>query len=280
MCIIVAKPKNIAMPSMETLRNCFDNNPDGAGYMIATGKTVRITKGLMKWEDFKASIESEGNLTESAIVMHFRIATHGKVQPSCCHPFPVSDDMNRLKETQTCDTLCAAHNGVISGMDTSDDVSDTMAYIATILAPLRRIIPSLMYSDDALQIMKETLGSKMVLLDASGELATIGDFLEQAGVLYSNTSYTKKVSSYRSYASAWDAYDEVYAGYVNQDNQRRLPLFDPPYDACEFCPECSMCLTEGVPYCFDEQQANLYAGSYGIAYSSKTTEEDRYTSLA
>ena len=142
MCIIVAKPKNVTMPSMETLRNCFDNNHDGAGYMRANGETVTIKKGFMTWGEFEDAIAHEGDLTAYAVVMHFRIATHGKVQPSCCHPFPVTGEWGRLRSTECRDTLCAAHNGVIRGMETSDDVSDTMAYIANVLHPLRRIIPS------------------------------------------------------------------------------------------------------------------------------------------
>lgn len=33
MCIIVCKPEGAAMPSTDTLRRCFEENPDGAGFM-------------------------------------------------------------------------------------------------------------------------------------------------------------------------------------------------------------------------------------------------------
>lgn len=261
MCIIVAKPKNVTMPSMETLRNCFDNNHDGAGYMRANGETVTIKKGFMTWGEFEDAIAHEGDLTAYAVVMHFRIATHGKVQPSCCHPFPVTGEWGRLRSTECRDTLCAAHNGVIRGMETSDDVSDTMAYIANVLHPLRRIIPSFIYSEDALRLIETTLGSKMALLDASGELVTIGDFHEHEGVLYSNSSYTKSVPTYRSYSSVWDDYEDVHGDSLGYGQQQLPGLCALPYEACDGCPERLECM-DGLPYCRDEGQARLYADIY------------------
>lgn len=256
MCIIVVKPENTSMPSMETLRTCFENNHDGAGFMIATGKTVKLRKGFMSWDSFQRAIESEGDLTDRAAVMHFRIATHGSVRPSCCHPFPVTSETDKLEATEVADTLCAAHNGTIHGMDTSERVSDTMAYIATILAPLRRAVPSLMYSDDALEVVENTLGSKMVLLDGSGQFATIGSFIEESGVLYSNSSFARSWHSYRSYASAWDDYDKVYgARFDDAMAAPMLPGFETlPFEVCEACPMCSEC-EEGLPYCQCEDDA-------------------------
>lgn len=34
MCVIVYKPKGVAMPPLETLRACWEHNPDGAGLMF------------------------------------------------------------------------------------------------------------------------------------------------------------------------------------------------------------------------------------------------------
>lgn len=279
MCIIVAKPKNVKMPDVDTLRNCFDNNRHGAGYMKATGKSVEIRKGFMKWEEFEKAITAEGDLTDCAVVMHFRIATHGKVQPSCCHPFPVTDDLKRLGSSECRDTLCAAHNGVIEGMATSDNVSDTMAYIIDVLSPLRRLTPSLIYSEDALRIVEATLGSKMALLDASGELVTIGDFQEHSGVLYSNSSYTKRVTAFRSYSSVWDDYDDVYGGYL-EGGQYRLPGFSPlPFEVCACCPEHMDCI-DGLPYCADEGQALRYAAGYDESLLEEAETEERVAAVA
>lgn len=252
MCIIVIKPENTPMPDTETLRICFENNRDGAGFMFATGKTVQLRKGFMEWDAFERAIRALGDMTERTVVMHFRIATHGKVQPSCCHPFPVSSDMEKLEATGCSDTLCAAHNGIIQNMETTDRVSDTMAYISSILAPLRRAVPSLVYNEDALEVVERTLGSKMVLLDASGQFATIGSFIEQGGVLYSNNSFARSTYSFRSYASAWDDYDSVYGASADTP---QLPGFgELPSEVCDACPMYGECATM-VPYCLSEAAA-------------------------
>ncbi len=273
MCIIVVKPKNVPMPSMDTLRSCFDNNPDGAGYMYATGKTVEVRKGFMDWLSFWEAVEAEGDMTNRAVVMHFRIATHGNVQPGCCHPFPVSDDMDCLRETACHDSLCVAHNGIINGMETSDTVSDTMAYIASVMAPLRRMAPAMLLSEDALSVLEATLGSKMALLDGDGELVTIGAFQEHEGVLYSNSTYARNVSSFRSYRSVWDGYEDFY-GIGQQE------LWGYPYCACEECPEMFTC-AEDAPRCVTERQANDCVDGYRGDGTLPTcnSEHDRFLAV-
>ena len=44
MCIIIEKPKYAKTPSRKVLKNCWDNNPDGAGYMYNAGGKVYIYK--------------------------------------------------------------------------------------------------------------------------------------------------------------------------------------------------------------------------------------------
>ena len=59
MCIIVAKPKGVDMPSNEIFRNCFIDNNDGAGLMYANPKTgmIEIEKGFMTWSSFETRLE-------------------------------------------------------------------------------------------------------------------------------------------------------------------------------------------------------------------------------
>ena len=46
MCVICYKPKGIAFPEERILQNCFDNNPDGAGFMWPENGKVHIRKGF------------------------------------------------------------------------------------------------------------------------------------------------------------------------------------------------------------------------------------------
>ena len=52
MCILVIKPKGKEMPSKKILRNCWENNPDGAGMMYVKDGHVVIDKGYMEFSDF------------------------------------------------------------------------------------------------------------------------------------------------------------------------------------------------------------------------------------
>lgn len=247
MCIIVAKNAGTAMPSASTMRNCFANNPDGAGFMVATGKTVVIRKGFMDYGAFEEALGEFGDLTDRSVVLHFRIATHGGVKPGCCHPFPVTSDEDALRRPENSDYLCMAHNGVISGMDTDEDTSDTMAFIRDIVAPLRRTVPSLIYNDDVLGVLEKVAGSKLAFLDPSGELVTLGKFIEHDGVLYSN-------STYASYYTQTRSYERVFAG---------LPEPEMPSELCQMCPDCEGCM-EFAPYCTTEGEcAETLAAEFG-----------------
>ena len=216
MCIIVAKEIDVEMPDTETLRRCFYSNPDGAGFMWADGKMVHIRKGFMKFDDFMDALDEsipEDERTETAIVMHFRIATHGKVQPGCCHPFPLTDDRKQMRATSTKSRMGVAHNGVIAGRHTNDDWSDSMDFIACVMTPLMKMNPSFMFNDHALDMLEGACDSKLAIMENSGEIALVGKFYPEDGVMYSNTSYMKSVWNYTSYSNVWSQPRLSYTDY-------------------------------------------------------------------
>ena len=276
MCIIVAKPMGVSMPSKQTLLNCFTNNPDGAGFMYSDGKSVYIDKGYFNFDDFYKAVTCINELLDTSIVMHFRISTAGSVNKACCHPFPVSNSLDDLSATMIDNRICVAHNGVISGMSTSKDKSDTMAYIMDVIAPLRRMHEDFIHDDAALEVLENTCGSKLCFLDNSGDIVTIGEFHKVDGVLYSNTSYTAKIYNYSSRGSFWGGldYDEYgfaypkgtkpdyssvasndmydYDSYLDDVKVELLPYFD-----------CSTCLNRfdcyyDIPYCECKQDINSF----------------------
>jgi hypothetical protein len=99
MCIIVIKPEGVSIP-IDRLKNCWDNNPDGAGFMYSENGTLKIIKGLMNFNTFINSYDSISPLTKK-IVIHFRYATHGKVCEELTHPFNINK------------TLAMVHNGIL-----------------------------------------------------------------------------------------------------------------------------------------------------------------------
>ncbi len=257
MCIIVAKPAGIQCPDLETLETCFNSNPDGAGLMFPDGDQVRIIKGFMAFDEFSSTLKALGDVTNTGLVMHFRITTHGGTRPECCHPFPLTDDDTALRALDICAPVGVAHNGVIAGMDTDAKTSDTMAYIRDVLAPLQRMAGDLLASDDAMTVVESTIGSKLAFLEPDGAITTVGDFIEENGVFYSNSSFkpapriwrptTPPTSSnYWQTICNWD--DEPAEGDMF-DLIARLP-----YTFCSGCDMAEDCALD-CPYCSSESEA-------------------------
>lgn len=197
MCIIVAKPRGVKMPSENILRNCFIANPDGAGMMISYNGKVYGYKGFMTFANFSAKLQKLGkrfgNLDKLAIVMHFRIGTHGSNNPHNTHPFPISEEYDDLRELEWISNSGVAHNGIISCTKTHpdvkvEDVSDTMVFIKRIIAPVSRNI-SVTKHKDILEGFQIAADSKLAFLDGKGNLECLGGFHEKDGVQYSNYSY-------------------------------------------------------------------------------------------
>lgn len=197
MCIIVAKNAGIKMPSNDILRNCFDNNPDGAGFMLANGKAVYGFKGLMTFEEFSDELTKAhkrfGDLDKLAVVLHFRISTHGSSIGSNTHPFPLKGKYEELRKTKWSADQGFAHNGIVQQTFSDGDirkynVSDTMVFAKKYINPIAKHCT--IASDKAiLDMLFELADSKLCFLSRKGKIATRGKFFKDDGILYSNTSY-------------------------------------------------------------------------------------------
>ena len=191
MCIIVAKNKGINMPNNKILERCFTNNPDGAGIMYAENGAVHIRKGFMTYADFNSFLVSLGkklDLTDIALVIHFRITTHGSTNPSTCHPFPISKRIKELKKTSLITNIGVAHNGIIP-IKCIPKLSDTQTYIAKKLSVIHKIQPDFYNNGYIMRKIESDIHSKMCFLTADEEIYTIGKFIEKDGILYSNDSF-------------------------------------------------------------------------------------------
>jgi predicted glutamine amidotransferase len=220
MCIIAIKPAGMKMPAGTTIENCWYNNPDGAGIMYASGGNVHIEKGFMSLKDFKTALkrlEKSIDVTNTPMVFHFRITTHGKTSPGNTHPFPVTEKLPLLQMTKFKAPLAVAHNGIINIKPSKGDISDTMEYIMTQLAPLYHLKKDFYKQDAGKKLVYNFIQSKMVFLDGAGRIETIGDFIEDKdGMLYSNTSYKARTIYYNwdlgKYGAGW--YEPKHGKYL------------------------------------------------------------------
>ena len=208
MCVIAYKPLNEAFPEESILRNCFDNNPDGAGFMYTFNKKVYIKKGYTTFESFKQALNRARSVTGDKVpyVMHFRIATQG-YEKTMTHPFPLSSAMKNLKKTKYECNIGVAHNGIISlTSDGSKNYSDTMLFITDYLSLIIRNFS--WYKDERTKQLIENLidASRLAILDKNGHCQLLGQgWVEDKGIWYSNTSYSYKKVVYKGkWNDYWD----------------------------------------------------------------------------
>lgn len=214
MCIIVVKPAGVKLPAMEILENCWYNNNDGAGFMYATGGSVHIEKGFMSLKAFKEALnrlKKSIDIINTPVVMHFRITTHGETAPGNCHPFPVAEKLPLLKMTKSKAPLGVAHNGIIDIKPSQKDISDTMEYIISQLAPLYQLKKDFYKRPAGKKLVYNFIKSKMVFLDGAGRIETVGDFITEDGILYSNNSYKARTIYHN-----WDLWDFGIEWYESQ----------------------------------------------------------------
>jgi glutamine amidotransferase len=200
MCIAIYKPQDKIIPK-KTLIECYDANPDGAGFMYAEDKKLHIQKGFFSFNAFYKAYKEHQH---KQAVLHFRIKTHGKIDTTNCHPFSVNNSIGFV------------HNGIITGFGDTDH-SDTIGFNNGVLQPLVNKWGNLaLFQDPIKELIESRIGySKLIFLDRHGNHNI---FNEHKGVWdddvwYSNNSYkpyvAPKVTTPTKPSSTW--YDEDYS---------------------------------------------------------------------
>ena len=209
MCVIAFYPKGLPFNNGE-LKNCFKNNPDGAGVMWQDGGKVHIKKGFMKQKALFKFLKTLPTNVDR--VIHFRIATSGKVSGACCHPFPVANDFKTMMQTEIEVPVAYAHNGVLTDYTPKEGMkspfSDTMVFGKEVLDHLVQKHVDLF--DPVIDVMIESTidGDRMVIMN-DHEVVTMGKFITSAvsGAQYSNGSYSYDRSLWKSYTYGGGYYD-------------------------------------------------------------------------
>ena len=225
MCIIAIKKANQPLPEEKIMETMFRNNSDGCGFCYILNGEVRIQKGYMTYEAFTEALDKVSEKIDTyatPMIFHFRIATHGGINPALCHPFPISHKTSVLKHLTASTKLGIVHNGIID-IKTRKDVSDTMTYIAERLAKRHNKDRNFYKSKKQRKVIQTEIGSsKMAFLDEKGGIYTVGDFIEGNGILYSNSSYKERDFFFPFSWEDYTDYEQVtplYDGYVVTPSQ-------------------------------------------------------------
>jgi len=194
MCIIVAKNKGIKMPSLETLKNCWNGNSDGAGMSWVENNIVKTKKGFMTWKHFTKhlkQLEKRVNLDETDVIMHFRITSIGETMAKMTHPFRVDAHDDKSRTLLNMDgKMFVFHNGTMSGIRAIEKkYSDTFAFTKSIAYPMYRIDKAFHTKPNFIEVMETVInGDKLAFITPKG-IKLIGDFNECEGISYSNYGY-------------------------------------------------------------------------------------------
>ena len=202
MCIAIYKPEGKVL-SQATLQECYDSNPDGAGFMYAQDKKLHIEKGFFSYDSFYQAYKKHE--TKQAVI-HFRIKTHGKIDTTNCHPFAVNNSIGFV------------HNGIINGFGDSNH-SDTIGFNNAILQPLVHKWGNLaLFQDPIIDLIEGRIGySKLVFLDRHGnhKIMNEGKGVWDNGVWYSNNSYKPYIAPVTPYKQKPFSFDDDKYTYHN-----------------------------------------------------------------
>lgn len=255
MCIIIAKPAGVELPPEQHFENAFKNNPDGAGIAYNDGTRTYIRKGFMEFSQFQDALKLIPNPREKDMVFHFRIATHGKVCPENCHPFPLTSSLPQLQKTELdYNGWVVCHNGIIPRAASKGEngffwnktwvpnvgsyqapYSDTQQYIMEKLSRLGTAI----FNPVVQEWIEEDTNYSLWAVLTKNRLSLIGNFTEKLGVQYSNSSafhYTP-ISFYDGYYTEPKKYYSA-SGNVITDFDENLQTFVHSYSSetrCELC---------------------------------------------
>lgn len=267
MCIICYKPKGVALPPRQILENCFENNPDGAGFMVKTENGVKINKGYFNFTELYEVLTVQ-DLTPFDVGIHCRITTHGATCKKNCHPFVIASKLKTIRKTNTIADAAVMHNGVINAVDVpvTSNLSDTVIFTRDVLANIRAIHGgAITESRRACEIVDSLIGASKLLIMDGGGVKMFGNFMSEGGVYYSNDSY-------KDWNTLYTPQNSLNTFNIFTENDAYLDDYNPSsvlkYKACEACPYYFDCLEQGE-YCLNNDEAELVANGYnekGVLY--------------
>jgi hypothetical protein len=216
MCIAIIKPYGAKMPKKKRLARCWENNDDGAGYMVYNEytKKMEITKGFMTFDSFYDSISKQQFSKTDLVGIHFRIGTSSYNTAPNTHPFPLSQQPERLKALTVNSKTGIIHNGVVGKGET--DLSDTMVFIRDVLYHLRHHLDE----DNTLKAIENiSLGNKFAIF-RNGKVYFTGKWHKSKGCWFSNETYKTIRRTYAGFYS--NGYDNGFDDDYGSDYERGI----------------------------------------------------------
>jgi glutamine amidotransferase len=257
MCLLTLTLPN-ATPDYERLYVAADNNPDGFGFAVHTGDDLLVVRSMDADWIIDKYTQARADYHDRPSIFHLRLATHGTVDTTNCHPFYT----DKSKRT------VLAHNGILPVELPKGETRSDTRWFAEEYFP-RHVSMSQLNSRKARRRLRKTIGSynKLALLTTEADSDAQWRIINEAaghwhnGTWYSNDSYRVRTYSYpRSWAfgkpSVLDDEDILFddattqevhdlcmtCGSVLSDDEVNI------WGECAICGACVMC-SEPLGYC-------------------------------
>lgn len=180
MCLIIYSPKGREVPYRNLVKG-FRANPDGAGLMWKNKKGgISFKKGFMDFKDF---LECYNKVKYKELGIHFRLATHGAIEPANCHPFNVAEPKEVEPSWGTnCDEMCM-HNGIIHSIPTPKNYNDSKNFCEKSLLALKDL-----EREPLVDYLEKVEGGSKFLIFKRGEKPILAGYFTELedGNKYSN----------------------------------------------------------------------------------------------
>lgn len=229
MCIAIKQPRGLEL-SKSVLQKCWDNNPDGAGFMYASNGKIIVRKELDSFKSFYKQLSKHRKRNNVDFVIHFRIATHGMIDKRNTHPHRVNQ------------STWLVHNGVISQKCfNKSSLSDTVHFTKL----LGKLPSNFMLNDSMLELIREYISTdKIIFLNDRGDVKIVNEShgVKKHGCWFSNHSFQKIAYAYsyqsRNYGS-WQDYH--YNSETNEYTTKEGHILGVDFELCNYCgDECEM----------------------------------------
>jgi len=242
-------------PDYVNLYNASISNGDGFGFAIVADDELLVVRAMdIDWilDKYEQAVRS---YPESPSLFHLRLATHGLVDTSNCHPFYVGKDKHTVM----------AHNGILPiDVPKNDPRSDTRIYAEERLPAygmrpftsrktrhkLRKAIGS--YNKIAMLTTDKSVDKQWVIINEGA-----GHWVDDTW--YSNDSYDLRsrrfLSAFKFGRYSWDDEDDVIVGESTGSAGDSEVVFEKCYTCgqyltdeevnfygyCETCGSCTYC---------------------------------------
>ncbi len=169
MCVIIYKPAGVDIPSQALLSKAQSVNPHGCGLCSPT-----VTYKGLSYNSFLKALKRVSK--EEPLLIHFRLATHGSIKRSNCHPFYDSETNTHF-----------VHNGVLYGINPYLDKTDSECAFECFLQPTIKKYG--LQSEELGMEVDNIIGYSKFAFMQSGQVRLFGNFVFRNGLYFSNLRF-------------------------------------------------------------------------------------------